>query len=173
MWLAKGSGKLLTVIALGALAGCIPWGLARRVSAPGLGIYGSNGERIYYTGTSERGGAIRYAGGPAIGGMMSGRLSCASCHGEDGRGGEHWMHMERMDAPDIRWETLAGGQHGDHGGEGGEAGEEAEAYDEASFKLAVTQGIEPGGGELSREMPRWRMSDEDLDDLILFLQSLQ
>ncbi len=128
-----------------------------------------NGARIYYTGTNSNGDRIRYRGGTTFGGMMMGQqLACASCHGTEGRGGTHFMRMQRMDAPDIRWETLASGEHGGH--EGDEQGEGA--YDEAAFKLALTEGIEPGGGSLSKDMPRWEMSDEDIRDLIEFLKTL-
>lgn len=130
-----------------------------------------NGERIYYTGINARGERIDYSGGTAFGGMMMGQqLACASCHGTEGRGGVHWMHMQRMDAPDIRWETLASGEHGGHEDDGDG---EMEAYDEASFKLALTEGIEPNGEELSRDMPRWELSDQDLEDLIEFLKTLE
>lgn len=130
--------------------------------------YDSNGARIYFTGENDQGERIRYSGGPRFGGMMSGRVSCASCHGSDGRGGEHWMHMQRMEAPDIRWSSLTGDEHTEAGGHGDHA-----EYDQDSFKAAVREGIDPGGDPLSRDMPRWRMSDADLHDLMDFLQSLE
>ena len=139
----------------------------------GLGGYGSNGERIYRTGTSAN-GRISYTGGNLGGGMMGGgRLACASCHGPDGRGGPHVMHMTNMDAPDIRWSTLTGADHGDEGEGDHEAGEmDHPPYDAETFKRAVTQGLNPGGEPLDAGMPRWQMSDQDLNDLIDFLQTL-
>ncbi len=72
-------------------------------TAWGVGSFDSNGERIYFTATSDRGTTITYTGGPVSGMMMgAGYLACASCHGPDGRGGQHIMHMQTMDAPDIR-----------------------------------------------------------------------
>jgi hypothetical protein len=130
--------------------------------------YASNGERIYFTATSGSGNRIRYRGGSS-GGMMMGRLTCASCHGEDGRGGEHFMHMNTMDAPDIRWETLSSIEHGGH--EGSDENDEL-PYDAEAFSQAVREGITPGGDRLSSEMPRWEMSNEDLQDLIAFLKTL-
>lgn len=130
-----------------------------------------NGERIYYDGTNSRGDRLRYSGGASWGGMiMRQRLACASCHGTDGQGGVHWMHMQKMDAPDIRWETLASGEHGGH--EGDDDGE-SEAYDEAAFELALTEGIGPNGERLSKDMPRWDLLNRDLEDLIDFLKSLE
>jgi mono/diheme cytochrome c family protein len=133
--------------------------------------YTSNGERIYFTATSERGTRIRSQGGSAFGGMMTGRQTCAACHRPDGKGGVHWMHMQRMDAPDIRWKTLSSANHGGHGETNGD--EHAEpAYDVTAFQLAVMDGRSPGGERLSTDMPRWQMSDSDLDDLIAFLKTL-
>jgi cytochrome c oxidase subunit 2 len=133
------------------------------------GLYSTNGERIFLTGTSAN-GRISYTGGNLSGGMMGGgRLACASCHGADGRGGPHLMHMSAMDATDIRWSTLTEAEHGDPSQEGGM---EHPPYDETAFKRAVTQGLDPGGKPLDASMPRWRMSDRDLDDLISYLKTL-
>jgi hypothetical protein len=79
------------------------------------------------------------------------------------------MHMDVMDAPDIRFVTLSNeaDEHGDdeHGDEHGE-------YDLEAFRRAVVDGKHPNGDELNRDMPRWRMDDKDLADLFLFLKAL-
>ena len=129
----------------------------------------ANGERIYFTATNARGEGIPYTGGPNFGGMMMGSyLTCAACHGPEARGGVHVMHMQVMDAPDIRYAALSA-EAGGHG-----EGEEAEhgAYDLEDFRLAVVEGEHPDGELLSQDMPRWQMSDEDLADLFAFLQSI-
>jgi len=126
----------------------------------------TNGERIYFTGRNEEGQRIAYAGGATSGLMMAGGLNCASCHGGNAEGGQHRMHMLVMDAPDIRWSTLAseaGGEHG-HGDE--------RPYDLATFRQAVVGGEHPGGEPLSDLMPRWQLSDRDLAALAEYLQSL-
>lgn len=139
----------------------------------------SNGERIYFTGTSAD-GPISYSGGdfsPMSGRGMMGRgmmrgisLACADCHGGDAKGGQHLMHMQVMDAPDIRWHTLAAieeepDEHGDEGGH-----EMAhEPFTPETFALAVREGIDPAGRSLDAAMPRWQMSDQDLVDLIEYL----
>lgn len=56
------------------------------------------------------GGPIAFRGtldftGPGL--MMDGRLSCPSCHRQQARGGVHMVHMQVMEAPDIRWSVLA------------------------------------------------------------------
>ncbi|PKN35933.1 MAG: cytochrome C oxidase subunit II [Deltaproteobacteria bacterium HGW-Deltaproteobacteria-19] len=123
----------------------------------GVGAFRSNGERIYYTSTSNRGTEIAYTGGPSYGGwmMMRGRLACVSCHGPDGRGGIHRMGMMQvMDAKDIRWSVLK------------------KEFDAKKFQMAVVKGQDPDGTQLKPDMPRWNISNEDLADLIAFLKKL-
>lgn len=158
------------VLLLGLLTAACTAG-DRLGTAWGEGSFDSNGERIYFTGTSERDGRIDYTGGVDDGGMMmGGRLSCASCHGPDARGGTHVMHMDVMDAPNIRWTALSG--HGDgHDEEEGEPHGDDAGYDLDTFRMAVVEGRHPDGQTLSEEMPRWEISQEDLADLAAYLQS--
>jgi hypothetical protein len=120
------------------------------------GAFNSNGEQIYFTSTSERGTAITYTGGNFSNNMMmNGQLACASCHGPNGQGGRHSMGMMQvMDAKDIRWSVLQ------------------PEFDTEKFRLAVTQGQDPDGTQLSTDMPRWSIGDEDLADLIAYLKTL-
>jgi uncharacterized membrane protein/mono/diheme cytochrome c family protein len=146
--------------------------------ASGASLSGSNGERIYFRATNDRGELITYQGGTDFtgGGMMGANLSCASCHGQEARGGVHMMHMQVMDAPDIRWSTLAGEADGEQADEGDHDDEHAEAhagYGLANFRMAVVQGMHPNGEPLSSEMPRWNISDGDLEDLAEFLKTPQ
>jgi len=101
--------------------------------------------------------------------MMSASLSCASCHGDNGRGGVHTMHMQVMDAPDIRYITLSS-EEDEHGED--EHADEHGAYDLDAFRQAVVYSQHPNGDPLDRDMPRWRMSDQDLADLFELLKTL-
>ena len=138
---------------------------------------GSNGELIYFQAANERGERITYRGGSAFlgpGMMMDTSLRCASCHGQNARGGVHMMHMQVMDAPDIRWSVLAGETEGEHDDEVEHRDEHAEShagYGLDDFRMAVVEGKHPNGGSLSAEMPRWNISDGDLEDLAEFLKS--
>ena len=78
------------------------------------------------------------------------------------------MHMDVMDAPDIRYSALSSDDG--HGGDEPH-GDEHEGYDLDAFRLAVIGGVHPNGGPLSLDMPRWLMSDEDLVDLFEFLKT--
>src|SRR3972149_5501488 len=106
------NGFFAVIVAL-LLAACAsrPQSVGSGGTAWGTGAFRSNGERIYFTATSERGTAITYTSGPASSGWMmgDGRLARASCHGPNGRGGGHGMGMMQvMDAKDIRWSVLQG-----------------------------------------------------------------
>jgi cytochrome c oxidase subunit 2 len=146
----------LTVICVLLLTACA----SRTQSAGtawGVGVFNSNGERIYFTATSERGTPITYTGGPTSREwmMMGGQLACVSCHGPGGQGGKHSMGMMQvMDAKDIRWSVLEG------------------EFDAENFRLAVVNGEDPDGTQLNSDMPRWNISDNDLADLIVFLKTL-
>ena len=169
--------RLVVFLVLGtfALAGCLPF-LAPSSSSDSQDRSLLNGERIYFTGTNLEGERIRYTGGPDFGGMMMGSfLTCASCHGVNARGGRHVMHMQVMEAPDIRIAALsaeahheegAGDEAGDHGG-----GEEGFAYTLEDFRRAVVEGRHPNGEPLDSNMPRWQLSEGDLRDLYNFLAS--
>jgi len=143
-------------------------GLIQQEQPPEGKVSIANGERIYFTATSDRGSQITYRGGPNLGGMMMGTyLTCAACHGPDGRGGTHWMHMQVMEAPDIRLVAL-NEEMEEHGGE-----EHAEGgFDLEEFRGAVVDGFHPDGEPLSQDMPHWQMSEADLADLFAFLESL-
>ena len=150
---------LLAVIVTLLLAACAsnPQSIGSSGTAWGTGAFGSNGERIYFTATSERGTAITYTSGPVSSGWMmgNGQLACASCHGPDGRGGVHNMGMmQAMTAKDIRWSVLQS------------------EFDAEKFRLAVTKGQDPDGTLLNTDMPRWNIGDGDLSDLIVYLKTL-
>ena len=130
------------------------WGCSAR-------SFNSPGERIYFTSTSASGTRITYTGGPGT--MMQGPLTCATCHGPEGHGGTVQFMMQSFQVPNITWPELTG-QDPDM---------EHPPYTEATVKRAITQGLDPGGGQLEYPMPRWSMSQKDLDDLVSFLQTLK
>ena len=125
--------------------------------------FSSNGERIYFTGTSKRNSEIQSDGGGHMQ-MMGG--GCASCHGVDRRGGIRMMPYFWVKAPPLLAETLFGSHD-----EGGEEHGDHDSYDEMSIRKAISTGIDPSGEFLNDLMPRWRMTDEDIRDLVDFLRS--
>lgn len=129
--------------------------------------YSSNGERIYFTADSSSGQPITSTGNI----RMMHTISCVNCHGSDGKGGRVTMMMSSFDTPDITWHVLT--QEEKHGEEPGqeEHGEHS-PYTEETLKRAIVEGIDPAGEKLDDEMPRWRMSEQDLDDLVGFIKTL-
>lgn len=124
--------------------------------------YASNGERIYFTGTSDSDNSITATGGGMHQRMMGG--SCASCHGAD-RGGGRLMPQFWKKAPPLTREALfgpheKGGGHDDH-----------ESYTPEALKQAVFHGRDPSGAALDEIMPRWSMIESDWQDLLEFLRS--
>jgi mono/diheme cytochrome c family protein len=125
----------------------------------------SNGEQIFFTGVSRNGPAIT-ARMQGMHEMAPARMACVSCHGENGQGGPVQMMMGAFDAPDIRYQTLSGEEHG---------GDQVEhpPYTEEALKQAITRGVDPSGKALDWVMPRWDMTDEQLNDLIAYLKELE
>lgn len=120
----------------------------------------SNGEQIYFTGRSQSGTAITSQGGTMHAQMHN--TACVSCHGEN-RQGKRFYPTFWIVAPPLTRVALTeeyDDGHGDH-----------QRYDEKSLKQAISKGLDPAGKELNSVMPRWRMSEGDMNDLTRFLMS--
>lgn len=127
--------------------------------------YASNGERIYFTGTSSSGKAILANGGSGMTGMhrqMHGG-GCAICHGGDREGKRMWPRFW-LKAPALTPAALFEDSHADHGHQ------DHPGYDGASLRLAIIAGRSASGEALDIAMPRWTMSGADLDDLVAYLR---
>jgi mono/diheme cytochrome c family protein len=130
--------------------------------------YDSNGERIYFTATSSSGQSITYSGSI----RMMHTITCANCHGPEGKGGRANMMMWSFEVPDITWDKLTQEEHHEEQ-EGADEHEEHPPYTEETLKRAITRGIDPAGEPLDDLMPRWQMSNGDLDDLVDFIKTLK
>ncbi len=117
------------------------------------------GQRIFDTGIGTNGQPIVRTG--SYGMMMT--SGCASCHGYDGLG----RTMMMFTTPDITYANLT-----DPAGMLDPDGTRGPTYTDDLIRRAVTQGIDVGGSTLSTIMPRWQLSDDDWNDLLLFLKSL-
>jgi cytochrome c oxidase subunit 2 len=158
----------LFLLILSACNGDIGHGTGSTIDGPTEFI--SNGERIYFTGSSGSGSSITVAREDGFGmeGMhrrMHGG-GCASCHGVE-RGGQRMMPRFWIKAPALTPEALFGDN--DHGRDSDDHGDH-ENYDVKTLRLAITSGVDPSGEALNTIMPRWSMSEVDLTDLIEYLQ---
>jgi cytochrome c oxidase subunit 2 len=162
----------LTIVAA-VLVGLALAALYAGLLAVGGNRFGSNGERIYFTATSNSGQSIVAEMGGMV--MANPMMACADCHGPDGQGGTVQMMTRAparsagvgsFEAPDIRYKTLATAEH--------EAGhEEHPPYNDQLIRRAITQGLNPAGEPLNFPMPRWQMSESDIEDLLDYLKSLK
>lgn len=167
-WMRVIGGAVVVGLLLTACAGALLWVAGPR-GLVGVPRFDSNGAQIYFTGTSQRGTRITADMEPGMGRMWGSRMTCASCHGPDGEGGEIQMMMRIIQVPDIRYDTLTSEEHGGHEEESEEG---HPPYSEETIKQAITEGVNPDGEPLDWPMPRWSMNDADLNDLVDFLKSL-
>jgi len=129
------------------------------------GEFKSTGEQIYYTGIGSSGYPIPIYGGPMWMRMHGG--GCVSCHGTHGKGGVPVM-MGTSIPTDIRYKVLVGKEKHIHEGK-----EEKHHYTDALIKRTITQGLEADGKMMDWTMPRWQMSETDLNALIEYLKTLE
>jgi mono/diheme cytochrome c family protein len=124
----------------------------------------SRGKIIYTTGQSPSGGPLLYrllsAGAnvfPAKG------VFCASCHGLDGKGGQ----KKDVVAPDITYGGLSRPSSAS-----ASSTRQRPPYTDALLARAITQGLDSSGEQLSPLMPRWMLSESELQDLLSYLKRL-
>ncbi|KXS44172.1 MAG: cytochrome c, mono- and diheme variants family [Methanolobus sp. T82-4] len=125
--------------------------------------FDSNGEMIYYTGYNESGQRIPFSYGPNWLYVHGG--SCVNCHGVNGEGGVPIMMAYELPA-DIRYDSLTSEEHE------AEEGEEHPPYTDETIKRAIREGVDPTGEELDPVMPRWHMTEGDLNDTVDYLKQL-
>jgi ABC-type branched-subunit amino acid transport system substrate-binding protein len=121
------------------------------------------GRQIYLQGTSPSGQpitAVMMNEGVETPGSV---LFCAGCHGRDGRG----KPEGGVTPSDITWDALTKPYTITHS-----SGRQHPPYNEQLLKRAITMGIDPAGHKLHAAMPRFRMSMQDMADLIAYLQQL-
>lgn len=106
----------------------------------------ANGERIYREG--------RAAGGRPIENSLNVAGGCASCHGRDGRGRAFAGALL-----DITPGALA-------------RGGSRPPYTVQTLRAAIRDGTDPAGRPLDPLMPRWRLGERDLNNLLAYLRTL-
>ncbi|WP_437899308.1 cytochrome c/ABC transporter substrate-binding protein [Sorangium sp. So ce124] len=171
-------GLLAAVPALG-LCAVAAWALGRddgapRAHAAAAGEMGSceelspaarRGKQIYQRGATEDGRPIE---GAIVGGAaaLSGReAACAGCHGPSGQG----TTEGGVTAPPLAAERrlASSGERGGGAGQGRRPDEGAMSA--AALVTAIREGRGPAGQWLSPVMPRYRLEEADLSDLVEYL----
>jgi mono/diheme cytochrome c family protein len=112
----------------------------------------SLGAQIYLDGVGEH-GRLPYTQGPEW--LRFASAGCAVCHGQAGQG----LVVQAGDvtgaAPPLTRAALA-----------------ERGYDPAALRRAITEGVDHFGREFHYYMPRWTMSEQELDALLAFLDTL-
>jgi ABC-type branched-subunit amino acid transport system substrate-binding protein len=121
------------------------------------------GKQIYLNGTSPSGQEITAILGAGDNDAPGSLMACANCHGFDGRGNPEGGVIPS----NITWEDLTKPYGRTHA-----SGRRHPAYTELSLTQAITEGVDPAGNQLAAAMPKYRMSREDMDDLIAYIKRL-
>lgn len=122
------------------------------------------GKRLFESGIGISGEAPQAQVGSGGLALPASALPCANCHGPDGRG----RPEGGVTPPDIRWSELVkpyGHVHENRRQHG--------PFDADSFRIAVTEGLDPAGNRLDQAMPRYLFGAQDLDNLRAYLEHLQ
>ena len=123
----------------------------------------SRGKQIYMLGMSKSGKDIlAYIGDSSLE-VPGSTMACANCHGLNG----HGKPEGGIDPSNITWEALSKPYGVTHS-----SGRKHPPYTARALEFAITRGVDPGGNKLLNAMPRYQMSKEDLDDLVLYLKRL-
>lgn len=120
------------------------------------------GRRIYREGISPSGGEIVAVMGPGVE-VPAAAMPCSGCHGRDGRG----RPEGGVTPSDLTWDSLTRPYGVTH-----PSGRKHPPYDERSLKKAIAVGLDPAGNSLHVSMPRFRMSHQDMADLLAYLRLL-
>ena len=130
--------------------------------------FSSNGERIYFTGKSESGKPVKAYGTGSHSSMhrqMHGG-GCAACHGADRQGLRQFPFFWQK-TPALTAQALFESQDHEHSGS---SDHDHDSYTKESLRIAIIEGVNPSGKPLGGDMPRWEMDEQDMDDLIRYLQ---
>lgn len=120
------------------------------------------GREIYLHGNGAAGPMTAFFGSDAAGEINASVVPCSSCHGPDGRG-----VPEGTVAPsDIRWSVLSKPFVWTDGGR------RRPRYDDALLARTVRDAVDAAGTPLFAVMPRYRMHERDLEDLLAYMRRL-
>jgi ABC-type branched-subunit amino acid transport system substrate-binding protein/cytochrome c553 len=147
-----------------AVAAVLVLGLGAAAVAAPLSAEEQAGRKIFEEGLSPSGGAISARVGSSAFDVPGSAVPCANCHGPDGQGRPEGVVVP----PNIQWSELTKSYGHVH-----TKGRKHPAFDETSFRKAVSFGVDPAGNDLDLAMPRYTMSERDLRSLTAYLKKLE
>lgn len=120
------------------------------------------GRQLYVESTSPSGAEFIAVLGEGLE-IEASAVPCSGCHGRDGRG----RPEGGVTPTDITWDRLTRPY-----GATAPTGRRHPPYTESLMKRALSLGIDPGGAPFQVAMPRYRMSHQDMADLLAYLKTL-
>ena len=120
------------------------------------------GRQLYVESTSPSGAEFVAILGEGLE-IEASAVPCSGCHGRDGRG----RPEGGVTPTDITWDRLTRPY-----GATAPTGRRHPPYTESLMKRALSLGIDPGGVPFQVAMPRYRMSHQDMNDLLAYLKTL-
>jgi ABC-type branched-subunit amino acid transport system substrate-binding protein len=120
------------------------------------------GRAIYLRGESAAGREITAVLGEVD--VPASAMTCAGCHGLRGEG----KTEGGVTAGNLQWSNLTKPYGHTH-----PSGRKHGAFTEASVVFSITNGVDPNKNELNVAMPRFKMSPEDMADLLAYLKRIE
>ena len=135
---------------------------AQQTQSKGLTPQERRGKALYMRGESSSGKEITAMLGEID--VPASAMSCAGCHGLRGEG----KTEGGVTAGNLTWSNLLKPYGHTH-----PTGRKHGPFSEASFIRAVVNGIDPDGNKMLVAMPRFKLSAEDMADLIAYLKRIE
>jgi ABC-type branched-subunit amino acid transport system substrate-binding protein/cytochrome c553 len=130
--------------------------------ARGLTPQERRGRAIYARGESSTGREITAFIGEVD--VPASTVTCAGCHGARGEG----KTEGGVTAGNLTWANLTKSYGHTH-----PTGRKHGPFDEAAFARALADGVDPAGNTMLSAMPRFKMSPEDVADLIAYVKRIE
>jgi len=164
----------LSVVVLIAIVACLVWSERSAVRSQSTAVSNPAASRRELTPEEKRGKAFYLRGetasGKEITAMMNdidvpaSTLTCAGCHGLRGEG----KTEGGVTAGNLTWSELTKTYGHTHDG-----GRKHPAFTETSFARTMTAGVDPAGNKLAVAMPTYRMTQQDMADLLAYLKRIE
>lgn len=138
--------------------------LVKVTNAGELSEQEQRGKRLYTHGESTSGAPVTALVSRGATEIPASVLPCVGCHGGDGKGRPEGGVVP----PDITWSSLSANAGHEHA-----YGRSHPAFDESTLGRAITHGVDSGDNALDIAMPRFQMSDADLQDLIAYIKRIE
>ena len=147
-----------------AFAAALIVGAGAPAHASALTPQEESGRAIFQDGESSFGDVFGARLGMGTQVLPGAAVRCANCHGADGLG----RPEGGVRPANITWSELAKPYGHVH-----ETGRRHSAFDEASLRRALTEGVDPEGNPLDGAMPRFNITKRDFQALVAYLRKLE